>query len=513
MAVTELERAQKAQDKSGVTYNTRLLERIDTVRRPKQVRLTLQDVIQRTLGNNYAIQTVSYNPAIEQTRVVEAEAAFDAVFFTGTSHNKIDRPTASELASTKAEFTNVNAGLRKLLPTGAQVSGQYVLNRNKQNFQFQTLNPAYTSNFILESRQPLLRNFGLDFNRSLILIALNDQRIGTLTFRQQVRDTLRTVEGLYWRLVQARRDVVVTARELADFEVIYEFLVARKDFDMTPVQIESTRADLELARADFIRRRQTLFNAQDRLIAGMNDPELNLADVVELVPADFPQLERFLVDRLAEVQTALDFRTEIKEQELRVANAKIGVGRAKNAELPQLDLTFRVTWDGLGGNADQSFDEATDNEFIEYFVGVELEMPIGNRGPRAGRRRAELLHAQSISELQRVFEDIILDVNLAVRQLESTYDQIVPDFESAVARERQVESIVARAERKDINTLQTELNARQSLAATRRALMNDIVEYNIAIVELERAKGTLLDYNNVVIPDSVSPSEPLSAQP
>jgi hypothetical protein len=26
------------------------------------------------------------------------------------------------------------------------------------------------------------------------------------------------------------------------------------------------------------------------------------------------------------------------------------------------------------------------------------------------------------------------------------------------------------------------------------------VDYNIAVIDLERAKGTLLDYNNVVIP-------------
>ena len=71
--------------------------------------------------------------------------------------------------------------------------------------------------------------------------------------------------------------MVITARELADFEDIYEYVVSRRDFDMTPVQIESTRADLELARADFVRRRASVFNVEDRLIAEMNDAEINLA--------------------------------------------------------------------------------------------------------------------------------------------------------------------------------------------------------------------------------------------
>jgi outer membrane protein TolC len=92
-------------------------------------------------------------------------------------------------------------------------------------------------------------------------------------------------------------------------------------------------------------------------------------------------------------------------------------------------------------------------------------------------------------------------VNLTVRKLDTAYDQILPSFEAAQAREREVDSIVARAERKDINTLTTELNARQSLAGARRAMLGAMVEYNISIVDLERAKGSLLQYHNVVIPE------------
>jgi len=84
--------------------------------------------------------------------------------------------------------------------------------------------------------------------------------------------------------------------------------------------------------------------------------------------------------------------------------------------------------------------------------------------------------------------------------MSTAYDQIGPSFEAAEARVKEVDSIVARAERKDINTLNSELSARQSLANARRAMVAAMVEYNIAIIDLERAKGTLLTYNNVFIP-------------
>ena len=493
------EEARQEGKQPTANYCSRMIERIDETRRPQQVELTLEEVLQRTLANSYAIELRRYNPAIETTRVVEAEAAFDAVFFTNVTKNKVDRPTGSQLSASKQDLFDSSFGIRKLLPTGMQVSGSYGFRRTKTNIQFQEVNPEYFSTLVFEMRQPFLRGFGIDYNRSIIRLRQNDRRINRSVFRRQVRDTLRQVEEAYWRLLQARRDIVITARLLADFEAIYEYLVARQAFDATPVQLSASRADLEASHVDFIQRRANLFDAEDRLIALMNDPEINLADRIEIIPTDLPQLGRIEVDRLGEVQRALDHRPEIKEQELQVANAKIFLERAKIEELPRLDFSFRYTIDGLGTNADESFDEVTGHNYVEYFVGVELEVPIGNRGPRAARHRARLQHAQAAAQLKLAIEQAILDVNVATRSLSTAYDQITPSFHSAESREREVDSIVARAERKDFNTLTTELNARRALASARRAMLGAMVDYNVAIIELEKVKGTLLSYNNVVI--------------
>lgn len=498
--VADRDKAKQEGNKATVKFTTNVLERLEEIRRSKQVHLTLEDVIRRTLANNFTIQAVSYNPAIETTRVVEAEAVFDAVVFANANRTNTDQPTSSSLASTDAEIFTMNLGIRKLLATGTEANLQYDLRRDKQSFAFQLINPAYRSSLTFNMRQPLLRGFGLDFNRSLIVIAENNRRGSDLLFRQQVRDIVRPAVELYWRLVQARRDLVVSARELADFKAIYDYLVARKEFDITPVQIDTTKADLEFARAEFIGRRAAVFDAEDQLIAMMNDPDINLVDDVELIPREFPFLGRIVVDPVAEVQTALDNRPEIKGQELAIASAKVSVGRAENAELPRFDLTFSTTIAGLAGNADRSFDKMTSGNFIDYFVGVEFEVPIGNRGPRAGRRRAELQHAQAVAQLRETFEQVILDVNRAVRLLQTNYDQIAPGFASVEARGREVRSLVARAERKDHNTLRSELAARRSLAGSRRAVLNAMVQYAIAIIDLERAKGTLLPYFGIVIP-------------
>jgi len=144
----------------------------------------------------------------------------------------------------------------------------------------------------------------------------------------------------------------------------------------------------------------------------------------------------------------------------------------------------------------------TRHNFVDYFVGVEFELPIGNRGPRAARKRADLQYRQALAGLNSVIEQILLDVNVSVRALGTAYNQIAPSLEAAQSRQREVDSIVARAERKDFNTLNSELSSRQSLANARRAMLRAMVEYNIATIDLQRARGTLLEYNNVIIPDA-----------
>lgn len=478
----------------------RALEIAKPIRRPKQVRLSLEDFLHRVLANNYTIEVERFNPAIETTRLVEAESVFDAVFFTSYSRDQVDRPSVSALQATFADTMSAAAGIRKALPTGASITGSWTMGRNKTNLQFQTVGKVYNNALVLSVQQPMLRNFGIDANLAQVRIAQNDRRISRYSFHTQVRDVLRQAEEAYWRLVEARRDVVVSARLLAQFEQILDYLDARRDFDVIPVQLAATEANLAQERATFVSRVKNVFDREDQLISLMNSDDLNLADNVEIIPTDFPSLTRVIVDPLAEAQAGIENRPEIKEQELRVKSAKIAVGQAKNQELPRLDLSFSASSSGLGNDNSDAWDMATAYNFIEYQYGVQFEMPIGNRGPRAQYRRAQLAYTQQRAALQQTYENTLLDINVAVRELNTSYDQIGPAFEAAESRVREVDSIVERAERKDINTLNSELAARRSLADARRAMIQFIVDFNVAIIDLERAKGTLLRYNNVVLP-------------
>ena len=95
-----LDDARARGDKAQVTYITRVGQRVEEIRRPVQMSLTLDEAIRTALEHNYDIEVASFDPAIQTTRVVEAQAAFDATFFTNIVKNNIDRPSGSQLTAT-----------------------------------------------------------------------------------------------------------------------------------------------------------------------------------------------------------------------------------------------------------------------------------------------------------------------------------------------------------------------------------------------------------------------------
>lgn len=482
-----------------------ILERIDSVRRPRQISLTLQECIRRALEHNYAIRAGAFSPAIEATKIVEAEAAFDSVFFVQLNYNKQDRPSSSQLQGTLSDNRTFTSGVRKLLATGMTVQASYAANRTFSDLVFQTLNPSYFNQFIVEFRQPLLRNFGLDYNRAQIEVNKLERQSGLEQYRADLQKTLLQVEQAYWQLKQTRADLVVNARLLAEFERIYQIIESRRDFDTYQIQLGQIRSRLETRKAEFVARKAAVRDAEDLLKSLLNDPALNLADDVELIPVDPFALDPLVVDRLGEVQAALDHRPEIRQRQFDIRKARVGLGAAKNQALPKLDVTFRYIVDGLGGNWDNAFRQLADNDYHEYVVGLEFEWAIGNRAAEAGVRRARFLESQAGAAYGATIESVIREVHKAVRDVQVAYEQIGSTLRAAQASEDQLRATVARALSKDPATLEVELTANEALATSRSGLVNTLVNYTVSIVALEQAKGTLLEYDNIQLHEPEDP--------
>jgi outer membrane protein TolC len=472
--------------------------KLKDIERPQQIKLSLQDCVAKSLANNFKIKTEGYGPAISATDILKAEAAFDAVYFLESQFNKTDHPTIVRSQKDESDQRTLSSGIRKYLPTGAVLAASYNLVRlNNTTLEKANYDPTYTNNFMVELRQPLLKGFGLDYNRASIEYNKNQTKIAKYRFRRTVRDTLADVEKSYWQLIQARRDVVIQQTLVKQTEETLDTLEKRALYDVYGVQPTRVKALLGTRRAEYVQIKNTVKDVEDQLKSLMNDPDLNLGEDIEIIPSDYPTVGPVVVDRISEVQSALKCRSELEEAKLNIENFRINVAVMKNNSLPKFDLTFRYTINGMSDNPGNAFDEMTTSNFQDYFVGVSFEYPIGNRGPRAELKKAILQRDQAIAGLKQVIEGVILDVDVAVRNLQTSYHQVTPSKESVVAAEENLAAIIARKIKLSPEFLEVQLNAQETMANSRRVLLRALVNYNISIVQLERAKDTLLRYDNV----------------
>lgn len=475
------------------------VRRIAEIEREKKFRLTLPDALRRALANNYEIKIDGYAPAISTAQIVQAEAAFDLAFFANVNRNNTDRPRLkTTIPASQADTTIVSGGIAKLLATGASVTLTPTMARvDNHRVPAPLIDPTWSQSFVAELRQPLLRNFGIDFNRAQINIRKNERRSNLEAFRARIIDVLVRTEQAYWTLVAARRNVVIGAELLAQAQKTYEQIRARRDYDAYQTLLFRSEATVKQREAEYIDVRNRVRNAEDQLLNLLNDPELAISEGYELIPADNPTTIEVIRDRFFAVETALQRRPEIKQARYSVEIAKLNVGIAKNQALPRIDAIYRMTMNGLGESADQAWDEMTGNNFVDQFVGIELQWSPGERRERAGIRIAALQQSQAVVSYKRILDNVITDCDVALRNIDTNFEQISPTYQGVIAASENLRSLQERQERKSPAELETILSGQTGLAQARQALLSALVQYNQGIVDVERAKGTLLEYNNV----------------
>lgn len=470
---------------------------------PRKHELSLRECIRRALQNNYDMRIASYDPAVSQTEVVRAEAAFDSVFFLDWSWNETDAAVPDDSPRAVGDTRQFSGGFRQLLATGAEVTTALGTNRQVTSWETKAarpiLDPAYNTDLTLTLRQPLLRGFGLEVNRAQINISKANFGIARERFLQQVNTTLFNVESAYWRLVQARRNVAIQAISVSQNLATYESLKQRHD--ATQIEINNSRSRYLGRVVTYQETVKNVREAEDALKNLLNDPELPLSQHIELILTDVPVMSPLVVDHFGEVRVAVDHRHEIAQSRLAIERARVQTAVAKNQTLPQLDLSFSYSVSGIDDALHGSFTDMTSNRFLSYAVNATFSYPLGNRAPRAAHRGAQLQESAAVVALQRSTDLVVQEVNTAVRTLSVRFSQIPTQYDSVVAAERNLRALQARAQRVDPAFLNTELDGVEQLANARARLLQVIIDYNIAIAGLEQSKGTLLEFNNVVLSD------------
>jgi outer membrane protein TolC len=488
--------------------------------REPSVKLSLQEIVHRAVINSREVKVAGYDPAIAETRIIEAQAHFDPTLFENLKAEHRDQQTAGQLTPNPSDPTTnilinvqrgdiytLETGVKQELLSGGEISMSYQLQNSEYAPRIYVSNPYWEDQLKFTLTQPLLREFGYAVNQARITIARNDQHVSVLDFRKTLEDNIAAIEKDYWDLVEAAKEVEIQEELLTRTRDTADILIKRFEAggDVSRVQTSQATASVRAREAVLIAARARLGDLSDDLKRRMNDPDFPVASAVLILPADQPLETYIQLDPVDQIDTAMENRLELGQQQLRINSADVASDVAKNNLLPKLDLQTTLGIQGLRADEKSAFEQDLDDSHISYSLGLQFELPIGNREAEAVYRRAQLQRQQAIEQYGFLVEQVSQDVKTALREVQTTWEELGARRQARFAANDSLRAIEQQEEHGEALTptfVQLKLDSQERLADAQREEATAISDYNNAIAKLERAKGTLLRYNNVLIAEA-----------
>ena len=475
--------------------------------------LGLHDLLLRTISHSKQVKVFSELPLIRETAIGQADAAFDWYAFLDTRWDDRSDPVGNSLTvgGTGNRFNDHNwtgnGGIRRKTRAGGQLEVAQRFGWQDNNSTFFVPAPQGTSRLTLGFSQPLLRGRGQVYNESLTVLAQIDKRVADDEFRRQLESHLLEVTRAYWALYLERALLLQQLESFRRAAAIASELERRKDVDASPSQVVTARASVTQRRADLYRARAAVKNAEARIRALVNDPGLATFDVLEIVPTDPPATIDYPVDLYASLATAVQSRAEVDQALKQIKAACVRLNMAKHELLPILNLVTETYVSGLEARGDipASYVRQFDTGAPSYGIGFQYEVPVGNRAAsyRHRRRRHELRQLQN--QYETTLATVKLEVEVAVRELETSGKELSAKHLALEARRLQLETLTQRWKRltgEDVAAslaLENLLLAQDRLVESEGEYLQSQLTYSLAITNLHRATGTLLLAENISI--------------
>jgi outer membrane protein len=470
--------------------------------------------------------------------------ALDPVFTTGLSLGHLTTPQSSAFTTGTNELVQRQAidnfALGKNFLTGTSVALGLNNTNISSNNPRNDFNPATNSSLTLSLTQHLLQGYGIAVNGRQIRIARNNIEVGDLTFKLQVETTVAAVMELYWDLVsfdesvQVARDALAASNRLLNDN--------RRQVEVgTLAPIEVVRAEAEIASSE-----QTLLVNETRALqqetilktalsrTGVSNPAIASAHII---PTD--RIEMPAVEPVTPIQDmtamALSSRPELAQSRIQLVNQELTIKGSKNALLPTLDVVANVSNSALAGqinplpapagsaHSNTAFflggygtvlSQLFARNFPNYSVGVNLSIPIRNRAAVAQVVSDELTYRQQQLVLQRLENQVRVDVQNAMIGISQARAQYIS---AQKAQELQQQTLEAEQKKLAVgaSTIYNVILAERDLVTSRSNLVAAEAAYTKARVELDRSTGQILNNNHVSLDEAYKGvvSRPPSAIP
>ena len=467
-------------------------------------------LVQSTLGIGTAVS--SFDPSISLNGGVEHQTS----------------PVANRqiygVPSLQLNTVQVNTQFTQAFPTGTSIAFAFDNSRQTTNSPFFNLSPSLSSFFRFQIQQELLAGFGFGPNLRYLRIARNNKKISDIAFKDQIIATVTQIENIYWDLVSAYEQTRVNEQSLAFAQQTFDN--AKKQLQLQSVpEMDVMRAEAEVSKRDQdLTVARTNLQLQETLMKNavtksLDDPVLQSMPVI---PTD--QMQTASIEAAQPIQDLITqaehSRPELAMSDIDLVNRQISRKAATNALLPSLSLVGFYSGAGLAGPLNPVYNlgqntsmvpvdfagalgNAFNNSNPDYFVGLNLSIPIRNRVAKADQYRSELEYRQAELRKEQLRKQIRIEVRNAQFALDQTGARVAAARKARDLAQRTFEIMKKEQELGAGSSYQT-LSAQRDLALAELDLVGAMTTYQKAKVELDRSTGITLEHSGILIQDAIT---------
>ena len=354
-------------------------------------------------------------------------------------------------------------------------------------------------------------------------IARNNKKISDIAFKDQVIATVTQIENIYWDLVSAYEQTQVNEQSFAFAEQTLDNTKKQLQLESTPA-MDEMRAEAEVSKRDQeLTVARTSLQLQETLIKNaitrsLDDPVL---ESMPVIPTD--KMQTLATEASEPIQNLISAaqhnRPDLAESDIDLLNRRISRSAARNALLPSLSLVGFYGGSGLAGLLNPAYSglnsstqptdfggslqNAFNNSAPDYYVGLNLNIPIRNRVAKADQFRSELEYRQAELRMEQLKKQVRIEVRNAQYALDQTGARVQAAQKARDLAQRTFDITKKEQELGAGSSYQT-LSAQRDLSLAELDLVSAMTTYEKARVELDRATGTTLEHNGILIQDAIS---------
>jgi outer membrane protein len=452
--------------------------------------LSLDEAIALALQHNQRIKVSAFGPKIGRADVLTAYGKFDPAITFSRSYAENYQPIGiTPLLTAFTQTDDYALSLNGLTPWGLsyQIGGTSENQRGSYN--------AFSNNYItyggVSVTQPLLRGFGFGANLAELRIAKANRGISDWDYRQTVIDIVTNVTLAYEDLAEARENLHIAqlsrdlAAQLVDENKKRNRVGSLADADVTQAQARvADREELILIA------RRAVSDSENRLRTLLGETVL-APDGPEIAIEPLTPVTQPTIDGAAALRHALELRPDYQAAKLGLVKRRATRSAAYNQLLPRVDFVGSYGYNGFDSDFAASRAQVRDHDHRGYSAGVVVSVPLTFAEGRGRARSAKLALQQSEADLQRMEQDIALNVAAAIGQLDTTAQRVAATTKAYELAQQALDAEQKRFRAGASSTFFV-LQLQEQQAAVQSSKVRALADAHRAIANYERETGTTL---------------------